>query len=61
MTRKAFKMWPKAPSLIEAVEWIQRARLLDHKQLAALFPDATISRERFMGLTKSLVAIKYDC
>lgn len=53
MTRKPFKMWPKAPSLIEAVEWVQRARLLDYKQLAALFPDATNGRERFMGLSKS--------
>ena len=42
--------------------WIKPAeldwRLLDARELAALFPDATIERERSLGLTKSLMAIK---
>jgi SAM-dependent methyltransferase len=31
--------------------------LLDEAELRALFPDATILRERFAGLTKSLIAV----
>ena len=32
--------------------------LLDRRELAALFPDATIRVERFLGLEKSLLAIR---
>lgn len=35
----------------------ERIDLLDEDQLRALFPDATILRERFGGLTKSLIAV----
>jgi len=54
-----FNDWPKAPSLLEACEWIQKAKLLSFGQMQALFPDATIKRERFCGLTKSLMAIRH--
>jgi hypothetical protein len=39
---------------------IRDVRLLSPREFAALFPGATILRERFFGLTKSLVAIKTD-
>lgn len=50
--------YPKAPTMLHAVEWVQRQRLLDVKEMAALFPDARIEREKFFGLTKSVMAIK---
>jgi len=40
----------------EATVSVQRICLLSRNQLADLFPDATIWRERVAGLTKSLVA-----
>jgi SAM-dependent methyltransferase len=33
-------------------------RLLSARQMQALFPDATILRERFLGFTKSLIAFR---
>ncbi len=33
-------------------------RLLDKNELAGLFPDAVILKERFLGLTKSLIAVR---
>jgi hypothetical protein len=48
----------KAYSVSDAVRSVQSARLLDYKQFAELFPDAEIRRERFIGLTKSLLAIR---
>jgi SAM-dependent methyltransferase len=35
-----------------------RPRLLGARELRRLFPDATIHRERFLGLTKSLMAVR---
>jgi hypothetical protein len=32
--------------------------LLDEQELRQLFPDAEVLRERFLGLTKSLIAIR---
>ena len=38
--------------------YLRDIRLLDDRELTALFPDAEITRERWLGLTKSLVAMK---
>ncbi len=38
--------------------YLNDIRLLDAGGLAALFPDAVILRERFVGLTKSLIALR---
>jgi hypothetical protein len=35
-----------------------RIRLLSARQMRHLFPDSTLWRERFFGLTKSFVAIR---
>ncbi len=50
--------WGQAPDVETAMRQIQSAALLDCRMLATLFPDATIHRERFFGLTKSLVAVR---
>lgn len=47
---------PKDPRL--ATEIVQRTTLLSPVQMQCLFPDAQLWRERWMGLTKSIVAIK---
>ena len=48
----------KASSVSDAMRQVQYAVLLDCGQYAALFPDAEIRRERFCGLTKSLMAVR---
>jgi Methyltransferase domain len=50
--------WGQAPDVDTAMRQIQSATLLDFRMLAALFPDALIHRERFLGLTKSLTAVR---
>ncbi|WP_244916201.1 class I SAM-dependent methyltransferase [Pseudaminobacter salicylatoxidans] len=42
----------------EAEDIIQHHRLLSSRQMAALFPDAAISHEKFAKLNKSIIAIK---
>lgn len=43
----------------EATLYVQRISLLSAKQVQCLFPDAHIWREKFFGLTKSLVAERF--
>jgi len=38
--------------------FLNELHLLDARELHALFPDACILRERFLGLTKSLIAVR---
>jgi len=56
--RKTRGWWGPAADLGEAMSWVHSAILLDARQMAFLFPDASIKREKFYGLTKSLMAIK---
>lgn len=49
---------PRAKSLDEADDILADASLLDRREMADLFPDGRIVRERFCGLTKSLIAIR---
>jgi len=37
--------------------FLRHVRLLDRKQLRGLFPEAQIHQEKFLGLTKSLIAV----
>lgn len=58
LMRRAHWHIEKSPDVDTAMELIESTVLLDHKMLAALFPDAVIHRERFCGLTKSLIAVR---
>jgi hypothetical protein len=55
---KACGYFPRASSYDEARNILDDARLLNAPAMAALFPDAVIERERFAGMTKSLMAIR---
>ena len=48
----------RAKDLSAAMERVQSAQLLDASQMRALFPDGRLTRERFLGITKSLMAIR---
>lgn len=50
--------WARAASTDEAVRTVESARLLNRKMMHSLFPDATVSTERILGLAKSFVAVK---
>jgi hypothetical protein len=39
--------------------FVREIRLLDAAELCSLFPNARLWRERFLGLTKSLIAVKH--
>jgi len=50
--------WPKAKSVDEAVRAQQSSTLLDLNMMRELFPGATFKFERFIGIPKSIIAIK---
>jgi hypothetical protein len=50
--------WKKASSTEEAVDIVESARLLDRRMFQALFGDAQITTERFMGFPKSYIATR---
>jgi SAM-dependent methyltransferase len=58
LMRKPRGIWGQAPDVDTAMRQIQSNSLLDQRMLQTLFPDAAIIRERFLGLTKSLIAIR---
>lgn len=56
--RFALGSWPRARDVAEATRAQQAAVLLDQTQFRHLFPDAEIVKERWLGLIKSLTAIR---
>ena len=50
--------WMAKPDQKTIDDWLRDIRLLTVKDMRRLFPDAEIVRERFLGLTKSIIAIK---
>lgn len=58
LRRKAIGFYPKATTIDEAMASAEDASMVDAKQMQALFPDATIEREKFGFFTKSLIAIR---
>lgn len=50
--------WMERPGPREVDEFLDEVRLLTFAEMRALFPDCTILRERFLGMTKSFIAIR---
>ncbi|MHB0968273.1 MAG: methyltransferase domain-containing protein [Thermoanaerobaculia bacterium] len=55
--RFALGWYPAIPDAAEADRFLDTFRLLTGREFRALFPGATIHRERFLGLTKSFIAV----
>jgi SAM-dependent methyltransferase len=55
-----FSVWGllTRPSNDEVAASVDEIRLLDHGEMELLFPGCEIVHERFMGMTKSLIAIR---
>ena len=58
LLKRTCGFWKQQLDVGAATKAIQSALLLDKRQLQFLFPDAQIIPERFLGLTKSLVAVR---
>lgn len=58
LLRRGFGFRGKARDIESAMENVQSINLLSARQMKHLFPDAVIERERVMGLTKSLIAVR---
>lgn len=48
----------RIPNKNEAIAYVKNLQLLSFKNVSLMFPDATIYREKFLGLTKSFVCIR---
>jgi hypothetical protein len=57
-----FSIWGliTKPSQEQVDRVLQDIRLLTVRQMRELFPDATIFRERFLGMTKSIIAVRTE-
>jgi hypothetical protein len=55
---RSLGFFPKARDTDEAMRFLEYAVMIDRRRFVALFPDAEIVPEKFMGLTKSFVAIR---
>jgi hypothetical protein len=58
LTRIPLGMGGKSPDLDSAIQRVQSVRLLNGSQFRHLFDDASHVSEKFLGLTKSLIAIR---
>ena len=52
--------WFVRPSQKQVDELINGIRLLTYKEMKELFPDCEILRERFLGMTKSYIAVRKE-
>ncbi len=50
--------WIARPSPEHVERFLEETRLLSAAEMKALFPDCELRRERFLGLTKSYVAVR---
>lgn len=50
--------WPRARSLEDALDTLRSNHLLRAADVQRFFPDAVLERERFAGLSKSLIAVR---
>ena len=56
LARRDLGWYKRAASYAEALREVTAVRLLTRRELCELFPEATLYRERLLGLTKSFVA-----
>jgi hypothetical protein len=56
--RRGCGFYPRAQSMDEGMRYVEDAILLTYGQMAELFPDARIEREKVALMTKSLIAIR---
>ena len=52
--------WENRPSAEQARAFVDGIRLLTHAEMRALFPDCEILRERWLGMTKSFIAVRRE-
>jgi Methyltransferase domain len=50
--------WMLRPTTDDVSELVDELRLLSRREMQGLFPDCEIRRERFLGLTKSYIAVR---
>lgn len=50
--------WMLRPTSEDVSQLVDELRLLSYRELRELFPDCEIRRERFLGLTKSFIAVR---
>ena len=50
--------WIARPTVEQAERFLLETRLLSKAEFASLFPDCTIMEEKFLGMTKSYIAIR---
>jgi hypothetical protein len=50
--------WMDRPTVQQVEEFLAEVRLLTFDEMRTLFPDCTILRERFLGMTKSYIAVR---
>ncbi len=50
--------WLERPDAATVEAFLDEVRLLTFREMQTLFPDCTIRRERFFGLTKSYIAVR---
>lgn len=58
VTRMPLGFFQRIPSWSEARDVIDHHRLLSARQMASLFPDAALRREKLAGFSKSLIAVR---
>jgi hypothetical protein len=58
LRHRALGSYPRAANERQAREFVDEIRLLKKAEVKALFPDATILHERFLGMTKSFMAVR---
>ncbi len=55
LTKSRLGWVPREPDAERALETVAQVRLLTAKEMRTLFPEAAVYRERFLGLTKSVI------
>jgi hypothetical protein len=50
--------WMLRPTTEDVSQLVDELRLLSYREMQELFPDCEIRRERFLGLTKSYIAVR---